>query len=454
MRYLTYRSGGINRLGSLQQGYIVDVERVVQFDNMLDLIEGGPEVWKEVAQALLSADLDQLKADGAAIPYRDGLVVAPIPRPPKNVICLGRNYFKHYLEGAVSRGETVDKPPEAPIYFTKPHTSVIGPFDPIPLDSELTQQYDWEAELGVIIGVGGKKISREHAMQHVFGFTVINDLSARDLQYKHQQWFKGKGLDGSCPMGPYIVTPDELPESLHMPIGCKVNGEVKQEANTGQLMFDILTIIADLSAGMTLEPGDVISTGTPDGVGHFRKPPEYLSERDVVETYVEGVGSMRNRVASLHRAEVVATYNRDRDYLLHILSLVQTEHYDLPTVNEGWTVRDLIAHLSAAAVGTGLSMQRQLEGTLTPGLDALHERNSQGITTRKESSITELVVELVEAHYNNIDFYLSLGEEQVQVQGPMASGAMVTIEDRLLRASNHYRVHGDEIAQSIGLKVG
>ncbi|HEX2912881.1 MAG TPA: fumarylacetoacetate hydrolase family protein, partial [Chloroflexia bacterium] len=171
-----------------------------------------------------------------------------------------------------------------------------GPFDSIELDPEVTVQLDWEAELGVIIGIGGRKILKEDANSHIFGYTVINDVTARDLQNKHMQWFKGKGLDGSCPMGPVVVTPDELPDPVHIPIKLRVNGVTKQDANTGQMMFDIPIQIADLSLSMTLEPGDIISTGTPDGVGAFAKPPEFLNKGDLMETEIAGIGTLRNRI--------------------------------------------------------------------------------------------------------------------------------------------------------------
>lgn len=299
MRYLTYRHNGTPRLGALHQGYIVDIEMFTGGPNtMLDFIMAGPEVWRETAQRFTGLDAGPVAAEGRATLFDENLLMAPIPRPLKNVFCLGRNYYKHFLESAQGRGESDEKPPAAPIYFTKPPTSVNGPYSPIVLDPEVSSQLDWEAELGVIIGIGGRKIAKEDAMNHVFGYTVINDVSARDLQTKHMQWFKGKGLDGSCPMGPVIVTPDELPSPVHVPIYCRVNGEVKQEANTGQMMFDIPTQIADLSLAMTLEPGDIISTGTPDGVGGFRNPPEFLQSGDVMETEIEGIGVLRNSVIS------------------------------------------------------------------------------------------------------------------------------------------------------------
>jgi 2-keto-4-pentenoate hydratase/2-oxohepta-3-ene-1,7-dioic acid hydratase in catechol pathway len=453
MRYLTYWNSLEYRLGSLQNGYMVDVGRVVQIDNMLDLIAAGPDAWKEVAAALLAVDLEELKAKGWAIPFAEGLVTAPITKPPKNVICLGRNYFKHYLEGAIARGESGDKPPDAPIYFTKPHTSIIGAYDPIPLDPAVTSKLDWEAELGVIIGVGGRKISKEEAMRHVFGYTVINDVSARDLQSRHQQWFKGKSLDASCPMGPVIVTPDELPDPVHLPIMLKVNGVTKQDANTGQLMFDIPTIIADLSSGLTLEPGDVISTGTPDGVGNFSVPPEYLKWGDMMETIIEGVGELRNPITTPHRAELVVEFNQSRNYLLEILHHLRPEHYALSTVNTEWSVKDVVAHLVGTAAIVPTLMQRQLDGTLTAGMAAVHERNANQVSSRRNHSLPSLIEELLLEHQNCIAFFLSLSEEQVQVQGAMANGDMVTLEGRLQKASNHYRLHGKEIADAISLRL-
>lgn len=264
---------------------------------MLELIQSGPAQWQAVADRFSQIEGTELNVANLAQHYDEKIVLAPIPRPLKNVLCLGRNYYKHFMEGAVARGED-DKPPAAPIYFTKAVTSVTGPFSPIELDEDVTRQLDWEVELGLIIGVGGRKISKETALDHVFGYTVINDLSARDLQFKHQQWFKGKSLDGSCPIGPVVVTPDELPDPIHIPLRLRVNGVTKQDANTSQMMFDIPTQISDISMALTLEPGDIISTGTPDGVGAFANPPEFLKPGDIMETEVEGIGVMRNPIVA------------------------------------------------------------------------------------------------------------------------------------------------------------
>ncbi|MBN9390790.1 MAG: fumarylacetoacetate hydrolase family protein [Chloroflexi bacterium] len=303
MRYLTYDVGQGPRLGALRGDSIIDIGQLMGNGptSLLELIQAGPDRWKAVAERFAQVKDSDLNIANLVLPYDEKIVLAPIPRPLKNVLCLGRNYYKHFLEGAVARGED-EKPPEAPIYFTKATTSVTGPFSQIELDETVTKKLDWEVELGLIIGVGGRKISKETALDHVFGYTVINDLSARDLQFKHLQWYKGKSLDGSCPMGPVVVTPDELPTPLHIPLRLRVNGVTKQDANTGQMMFDIATQISDISVALTLEPGDIISTGTPDGVGAFANPPEFLKPGDIMETEVEGIGVMRNEIVAAPQA--------------------------------------------------------------------------------------------------------------------------------------------------------
>jgi 2-keto-4-pentenoate hydratase/2-oxohepta-3-ene-1,7-dioic acid hydratase in catechol pathway len=193
--------------------------------------------------------------------------------------------------------------PEDPIFFTKATTTVSGPYDPLLIDPAVSNQIDWEVELGVIIGRAGKHIPAGQALEYIFGYTVINDVSARDLQARHKQWFKGKSLDGSCPMGPWVVTADELPDPHILGLRLRVNGVIKQESNTRLLIYNIPAIIETLSAGLTLEPGDIIATGTPAGVGFARQPPEYLQPGDVVEAEVEGIGLLRNRVARLEPGE-------------------------------------------------------------------------------------------------------------------------------------------------------
>lgn len=224
-------------------------------------------------------------------------VLAPIPRPRKNVVCVGWNYLEHFQEGERIR-QSGQELPAHPVFFTKAPTAVTGPRDPIPFDAAVTDKLDWEVELGVVIGRAGMNIPEELAYDHVFGYTVINDVSARDIQRAHGgQWFKGKSLDGTCPMGPVLATADYLdPNDLRLT--CRVNGVTKQDSSTRFMYFKISRLITELSRGMTLEPGDVISTGTPSGVGFARTPPEYLKPGDVVETEIEGIGAMRNVVTA------------------------------------------------------------------------------------------------------------------------------------------------------------
>lgn len=221
--------------------------------------------------------------------------LAPIPRPRKNIMCMGLNYFEHIEEALNLTGKTAKKP-TYPIVFTKSVTSVIGHEADIPYDPDTCSKLDWESELGVIIGKTGRKISPEHALDYVFGYTVINDISARDIQLNHKQYFLGKSLDGGCPIGPVIVTKDEITDPQNLEIACRVNGVTKQNSNTSYMLFKIAEIIVTLSRAMPLEAGDIIATGTPSGVGFARNPPEYLHPGDVVECEVEKIGVLRNRV--------------------------------------------------------------------------------------------------------------------------------------------------------------
>jgi 2-keto-4-pentenoate hydratase/2-oxohepta-3-ene-1,7-dioic acid hydratase in catechol pathway len=218
-----------------------------------------------------------------------------MPFSGRHVFCVGLNYAEHVKESSEARGKTA-KTPSVPVFFTKAPHAVNGPYAGIPLDPAVSAELDWEVELGVVLGRRGKNIPAEKAMDHVFGYTVVNDVSARDLQARHIQFFKGKSLDGTCPMGPCIVTADEVPEPHNLALRCRVNGVIKQDGNTRDMIFRIPALIESLSRGMTLDPGDVISTGTPSGVGMGRNPPEYLKPGDVVECEIEGIGSIRNRV--------------------------------------------------------------------------------------------------------------------------------------------------------------
>lgn len=265
---------------------------------MLELIQAGPDVWKQVAE-LLAAPLETEPGIRASptvsFLLQDVRWHAPIPRPRKNVVCLGLNYVNHVKESSAARGRDT-KIPDVPVFFTKMPTAVNGPFDDVPWDRAVTDQVDYEAELGVIIGREGKNIPRANALEYVFGYTVINDVSARDVQMSHKQWFRGKSLDGFCPMGPVIVTADEFGDPQAKRISLRLNGETRQDATTADMIFPVAVTIESLSRGLTLEPGDIISTGTPEGVGLGRTPPEYMKDGDVMETEVEGIGVLRNRL--------------------------------------------------------------------------------------------------------------------------------------------------------------
>jgi 2-keto-4-pentenoate hydratase/2-oxohepta-3-ene-1,7-dioic acid hydratase in catechol pathway len=243
--------------------------------------------------------LEPILADAdAGVGLQEVRCLAPIPRPRKNIFCLGINYVNHAQESARAR-EREFKIPEAPVFFTKATTSVIGPFDALPWDPSVTSQLDYEAELGVILGTTCKNVARANALAQVFGYTVVNDVSARDLQKSHLQWFKGKSLDGSCPMGPMVVTADEFGDPQQKRLSLRINGDTRQDATTADMIFPVDITIEFLSRGMTLEPGDIIATGTPAGVGLGRTPPEYMKDGDLMETEVKGIGTMRNRVVKV-----------------------------------------------------------------------------------------------------------------------------------------------------------
>jgi 2-keto-4-pentenoate hydratase/2-oxohepta-3-ene-1,7-dioic acid hydratase in catechol pathway len=292
MRLVTYRAESGPTLGVVDGEEILDVSALVGFrslTDMLSLIDQGQEGLARLRQALALPGGPILQRQNAAHALAGAHLLAPIPRPRKNIFCMGRNYADHALE----HGAAV---PDAPIFFSKATTTVSGPGDPIVIDPAVSDHLDWEVELGVIIGRAGKNIPAAQALDYVFGYTIINDISARDLQTRHKQWFKGKSLDGSCPMGPWIVTADEIPDPHALGLRLRVNGVVKQDANTSLLIYKLPQIIEALSAGLTLEPGDIIATGTPAGVGDARTPPEYLQPGDVVEAEVDSIGVLHNPV--------------------------------------------------------------------------------------------------------------------------------------------------------------
>jgi 2-keto-4-pentenoate hydratase/2-oxohepta-3-ene-1,7-dioic acid hydratase in catechol pathway len=258
--------------------------------DMMGLIESG-DAGLEAAQRLTREPA--YTDDRFRRPLAGVTLLPPLDPPRGNILAIGRNYAEHAGEIATARGEAIGKP----TVFTKAQTTVTGPYDDIPLDQSVTKQFDWEAELGVVIGRRGKNIPRDTALDHVFGYVVVNDLSPRDIQYGWGgQFFKGKSLDSSCPLGPWIVTRDEVPNAQSLRVLCRVNGEVKQDANTSDMIFPVDEIVSQMSVGMTLLPGAMIATGTPHGVGFGRTPQEFLQPGDVVETEIEGVGLLRNRI--------------------------------------------------------------------------------------------------------------------------------------------------------------
>jgi 2-keto-4-pentenoate hydratase/2-oxohepta-3-ene-1,7-dioic acid hydratase in catechol pathway len=218
-------------------------------------------------------------------------VLAPIPRPPKNILCVGKNYKDHVLEMG-NEGDI----PEHIMIFTKAPTAVVGHREAVELHEGITSQLDYEGELAVVMEKEGREISESEAMDYIFGFTIVNDITARDLQSRHKQFFLGKSLDGSCPMGPVVVHKSVIENPHALMLTTKVNGEVRQEASTSLMIFSIPEIISTLSKGMTLQPGVIIATGTPCGVGKGFKPPRFLKKGDVVEVSVEKIGSLVNRV--------------------------------------------------------------------------------------------------------------------------------------------------------------
>ncbi|MBG6208852.1 2-keto-4-pentenoate hydratase/2-oxohepta-3-ene-1,7-dioic acid hydratase in catechol pathway [Labrenzia sp. EL_126] len=265
-------------------------------NSMLLLIAGSPETLDTARNLVEDAEAGVL--DVAILPEGADLL-APIPIIRKNVLCVGRNYAEHITEGDRAQKQQVGVT-EYPVFFTKPPTSIVGPGGDVLTFPNVSKQTDYEVELAVIIGTPGRNIAKADAMKHVFGYTILNDISARDVQRRHGgQNFKGKAFDGSCPMGPWIVTADAIDDPHALPISLTVNGEIRQNGNTADMIFDIETLIASLSEGMTLEPGDIIATGTPSGVGYAMDPPSFLKDGDTVVCNISGIGTLTNSVRAV-----------------------------------------------------------------------------------------------------------------------------------------------------------
>ena len=258
-------------------------------NSMLELIDAGENSLQVLREEVAQADVSQW------IPLSEVELLSPIPRPRQNIMCLGWNYIEHVAE---TSGKSLEAPklPKYPIIFTKAASSMNGPYADIPVDLEVSNKMDWEVELAVIIGKKGQGIRKENALEYVFGYSIINDVSARDFQKRHKQFFVGKSFTGACPMGPWIVTADEIPDPQRLNLKSYVNNKLKQDSNTKYQIFDVATVIESLSKGMTLEVGDVIATGTPSGVGYVRNPPEYLIPGDIVECEIENIGKISNPI--------------------------------------------------------------------------------------------------------------------------------------------------------------
>lgn len=304
MKFLTFSVQEQSRLGML-----LDEDRVLDLTALLaarpDL--GLPGVPRNVGDLIALGDeaLARLREPGlldgvdvGALPTLQAVRVLPPLAMTRNVFCVGRNYREHIIEGNLARGRPANSFPEAIEFFTKAPTAVIGHGGHVKRHAGLTDSLDYEVELAIVIGRAGADIPREQALDHVFGYTIVNDITARDLQARHGQWFKGKSLDTSCPMGPVVTHRSAIPDANRLAVSLTVNGELRQQDNTSDMIFDVATVIAQLSAGMTLLPGDVIATGTPKGVGFALTPPRCLQVGDVVSASVEHIGTLTNEIVA------------------------------------------------------------------------------------------------------------------------------------------------------------
>jgi 2-keto-4-pentenoate hydratase/2-oxohepta-3-ene-1,7-dioic acid hydratase in catechol pathway len=303
MKLLTYKTQDSDeqRLGFIHNNQVIDMEDFGEVSNfplpstMLELIDMGFELVEELNDMIAETEPAFLKE--IAYEMDEVIFLAPIPKPRKNIIGIGLNYTEHVAESARTL-DTTGKLPQKPIIFSKPPTTVTATNTDIIKNTQLTSQLDWEVELAVVIGKKGKYVPKANAMDYVFGYTVINDISARDCR-REGQWIVSKGQDTFAPMGPILVTKDEIENPHNLILSLKVNGVEKQNSNTKFLLFKINDLIEDLSIVFTLEPGDIIATGTPAGVGAGRNPQEWLHDGDVVEATVEGIGTIVNRVKEI-----------------------------------------------------------------------------------------------------------------------------------------------------------
>ncbi|HXJ92472.1 MAG TPA: fumarylacetoacetate hydrolase family protein [Terriglobia bacterium] len=312
MKLVTYENANGRALGVVEGSSVVDVAEALEWGgllpkpeaalraavekleagdgpplDMIDLISRGPEYLAALGQVTSAAASAAASEPGLLTPLARARLRAPIARPPK-ITCVGLNYADHAREQGI-------EPPETPVFFLKSVNTIIGPGDPVRLPPN-TEQPDYEAELAVVIGKGGSRIPQERAWEHVAGYTLLNDVTARDMQHGDKQWFRGKSCDTFAPIGPWIVTADEIPDPHNLAISLTLNGETMQDSSTSNLIHRIDFLISYLSQSLTWEPGDLISTGTPPGVGVFRKPPVFIKAGDQMSVTVEGVGTLTNPV--------------------------------------------------------------------------------------------------------------------------------------------------------------
>lgn len=285
MKFVTFEFETESMIGILLEDKIIKLKYI----SMLDFLRSEEALnLKKLEEQIHSANSSEI------IDINKVKLLSPIPYPFRNVICLGKNYSDHVKELATFTGSS--NIPESPIYFTKTAYPAVAPNGNINLNYKITKALDYEVELAIVIGKQGKDIKQKNAEEYIFGYTILNDVSAREIQKSHQQWFRGKSLDGNCPIGPCIVSKDEIPFPVSLDISSKVNGELRQHSNTKNMIFDIPFIISQLSSGMELYPGDIIATGTPSGVGQGFNPPKYLKDGDVVECTIEKIGTLKNIV--------------------------------------------------------------------------------------------------------------------------------------------------------------
>ena len=288
MLFLNFMYNNKKQIGILKDNLVYPLSNILgrEFSGILDFIDNFSESYiKDInkCEDIKGIDLGEVK------------VLSPIPEPKRNIICVGKNYKEHIKEVAKAI-DSEHEIPDYPVFFTKMVDKTVGPNENITLHSDITSSLDYEAELAVIIGKPGSNIPKEKVHKHIFGYTILNDISARDIQRRHKQWFRGKSLDNTCPIGPYILYKNSIPYPPELNIKCKVNGEIRQDSNTKHFIFNIDDVISELSKGITLKRGDIISTGTPSGVGMGMEPKGYLKSGDTVECYIENIGHLINTV--------------------------------------------------------------------------------------------------------------------------------------------------------------